>query len=450
MNSGQPTAAHGAMKPFRRFRDVAYLGYGIGPAMARGAVGSFALHIVSTVISLATAVLLARLLGASGYGVYSLAMVYANLLGLVACLGFPQLIVRHVARLSASESWNAMAELMRTSLFVTLASALVLSGAVILVLPHMMGGDTAIDRGAVLLVLLLILPIALQRLGESSLLGLDHPVQGLVPERVVRPVLLLILVAGLAWTMSTPLAPQNALAAHLAAYGVSLAAVIWLVMRRSPAPWWRFPATLAPEHVREAFPLLAAGLMTLLSTRLDIIMLGWLSEPEDVGQYRLASQLASLPLMIAATAQAVASPSISRYFSEQRLHELKPTLLKLAAGTGLATLAISALVLPVSRLLLPHLGSSFAEAESVLLILMLAYALVAVLFFALPLLTMTGHAGSVAIANGAAILVNVVLNVLLIPRYGAEGTAAATLVSFAVLYGLHIWNVRRLLGIRIW
>ena len=66
-------------------------------ALARSAAGSFALNVTANALALVTALLLARTLGPADYGVYALALVCANLLGFVATLGFPQLIVREVA-----------------------------------------------------------------------------------------------------------------------------------------------------------------------------------------------------------------------------------------------------------------------------------------------------------------------------------------------------------------
>lgn len=419
-------------------------GSGLGHRLARGAAGSFGLQVTSTAISLVTAIMLARLLGATGYGVYSLAMIWANLLGLVACLGFPQLMVREIGRLAPQRAWGPIAGLVRTALGATLVAALLLSGLGAVAAPLLV--DDVRVAGAILIALLIVVPIALQRLGETVLLGFERPIESLMPERLIRPLVLLALVVGLVAAGASGIGPEAALYAHLSAYVLSLAGVVWLVGRRTPDQWWRAPGAVSAGHLSTSLPLLVTGLMTLMSTRLDVLMLGALADPEAVGHYRFASQLAVLPLMIATSAQSVVSPAIARYHGEGRLHDLRRLLLKMSVGTGLATLAVSLAVLALFSLLVPVIGSSFGEARAPLMILMLAYAVSAILFSGLPLLIMSGNVGSVAAANAAAILINVALNYLLIPRFGASGAALATLASLTVLNLLHLGNAYRKLG----
>lgn len=416
----------------------------LGQTLARGAVGSLGLQIASTAMALVTAVVLARLLGASDYGHYSLAMIYANLFGLVACLGFPQLFVRHIARFSHEKNWSAIAGLVRTGLASTATAAVVIAVAAAMLVPVVIPDAAPETRLTYGLAMLLVVPIALQRLGETSLLGFDRAVDSQLPERLMRPLAFLALVAAAAMLFGAALGAHGAVLAHVAAYVVSLAGVAILVKRNTPHGWWQAKGVMEPAYLRQSLPLLATGLMTLLSTRLDVMMLGWLSDAEAAGHYRFASQLAVLPLMIATTVQAIVSPSISRYHSEHRLHELKPLLAKLALGAGCAAIAVSIAVVAFFSALLPVIGSSFADARDPLVILLVAYGMMAVMYSGLPLLTMTGHAVDVAWANAWAIACNVILNILLIPRFGASGTAFATLASFAVLYALHHRNVRRL------
>lgn len=423
------------------------LGHDLAGLLARGTAVSFGLNVASTAIALVTAVLLARLLGAAGYGTYAIAMVYANLLGLVACLGFPQLVVRHVARFASEGRWSGVSSLMRTAALATLLTGVVVAGAAALLAPRLIGSGNGMAWVTFAFGMLLVVPIGLQRLGEMSLLGFDRPIESLLPERLIRPLALLGLVALLAVAMGTSLRPEHAVLAHLAAYTLSLAGVIWIVRQRSPAPWWTEHARCDASYLKESLPLLIAGLMTLLSTRLDMIMLGWLADAEAAGQYRFAAQLAILPMMIGTTAQAVVSPSISRLHHEKRLGDLQPLLVRLAGFSAATAIVLSLAILAMFDTLLPAIGSSFAGAEKPLAVLLLAYGLMAAMFFVLPLLTMTGHAGDVAVSNGVAILCNFALNIVLIPRFGAPGAAVATVISVALLCGLHLRTVRRRLGL---
>jgi O-antigen/teichoic acid export membrane protein len=61
------------------------------------------------------------------------------------------------------------------------------------------------------------------------------------------------------------------------------------------------------------------------------------------------------------------------------------------------------------------------------------------------LLTMTGHEKRVAAAVGASACCNLLLNLLLIPRFGIEGAAVASAVSLILWNAaMLLWSLRRL------
>ena len=416
-------------------------------SLVRHAGGSFGLQVVSAVLQLMTAVLLARLLGPADYGVYGLAMVYANLFGLAACLGFPQLLVREIARLVPQSDWGSVRRLVGTAQVSALLGAVFLAAVGALLVPYLVSGEGADGRMALLVAMLLVIPIALQRIGETTLFGFEQPVAANMPERLVRPVVMVVLIAGLLIASSDAASATAALSAQGAAYLVSLVSVVWLVRRRTPDRWWVGRRVIDPLLLRQSLPLLTVAMLTLVSTRLDMMMLGWIGDVSDAGQYRFAAQLAVLPLMVALTAQAIVSPVISRHYAAGELHKFQPQLMWMAFGGALGALLLSLIVFAAFKPLLGIVGSSFAPAGGPLIVLLIAYTVSAATFFALPLLTMTGHVRDVAVANVIALSVNVGLNIVLIPAYGAMGTAFATLVSLVVLNGLHLWNAYRRLAV---
>jgi O-antigen/teichoic acid export membrane protein len=60
---------------------------------------------------------------------------------------------------------------------------------------------------------------------------------------------------------------------------------------------------------------------------------------------------------------------------------------------------------------------------------------------------MTGHQHTSAYLLGAALILNTVLNLLLIPQYGALGAGIASAVASVFWNGSAYWYVRKLLAI---
>ena len=115
---------------------------------------------------------------------------------------------------------------------------------------------------------------------------------------------------------------------------------------------------------------------------------------------------------------------------------LRAVLVRGAGGTFALKVAAAGLGFVASLLLARLLGAAgygaYAYAQSWLTLLAL---------------TMTGHQRDAAASIGAGAVLNVVLNVALIPGWGLEGAAAATATSMIVWNLLLAVAVRRRLGI---
>ena len=103
--------------------------------LLRGALGTGALGIVHRGLGLITAILLARLLGAEGYGFYAFPLGVVGVLAVPAQLGLPSLVTREIARSHATEEWPLMTGLRRRAVQIAAISTLlaVAIGAVLLV-----------------------------------------------------------------------------------------------------------------------------------------------------------------------------------------------------------------------------------------------------------------------------------------------------------------------------
>jgi O-antigen/teichoic acid export membrane protein len=419
--------------------------------LARSAAGAFALNIASNALALLTALVLARALGPADYGVYALALVWANILGFVAGLGFPQLIVREIARVpgagetaTATDTATRTSDLLATSWRLSLAAALALGAAAALLGPWLLPGAGTTAHLAFAAGMLMIAPIAIQRLQEAVVLGAHRPVTSLLPERVVRPITMFAAIGVLALAGTLAGHVHAAVLAQVMASLLTLATAVWLARCARPAALATLRGRFDPAHLRQALPYLVVGLTTLLATRLDVVMLGLLSDTTEVGQYRLAAQIAAVALLVATGSQAILQPEISRNAGAGTLPALRPQIVRYAIAAGSVT-ALGAVAMVIGfHLIEPLVGPGFVAAQSPLIVLLLAYAIVALLFPALPLLTMTGNARHVGWANIAALALNAALNLALIPRLGGLGAALATLASLTVLYALHVWNVWRL------
>ena len=423
--------------------------------LGRSATGSILLRVANAALALATSVLLARLLGPEGYGIYAFAFSLVGLLSLPAQAGLPTLLVREVARYEVDGRWGLMVGLLRRSnQAVALVTLIIATGAVAFM--SLTGVRPGSPSGATFIAALALLPLmALGNLRGAALRGLRKVVEGQLPEFLLRPGLFAALL-GLALVTrhrrslsGLELTPPVAMALHAAAALVAYLIGIWLLRRGMPKP----AKAAAPEFdmpvwLHSVAPLTLLAGMQLVSNQMDIVLLGVLKPASEVGIYRVAWQV-SLPVMFALTAvNLVAGPHFARAYhagARDQLQRLATWSARVAVAAALPTAAV--LILFGRPLLAYVFGDEFAAGGTALALLCVGQLCNAVAGSVGTVLNMTGHERDTVIGVGIAAATNLVLNLILIPLLGIEGAALATMTSMIVWNGILFTRVRRKLGI---
>nr|MCH9765869.1 oligosaccharide flippase family protein [Alphaproteobacteria bacterium] len=225
-------------------------------SFSRDAIASFGIHIFSAVISLVTTLILARLIGAANYGIYGVALVYANVFAYMSCLGFADLIIRTEARDSDQKSGNVARDTQRTALVATIVAGLVLAGFGLTIGRWLVPAPAPNSAWAFAIGMAMVAPIAYQRLAEATLLGRHQPILSLLPERIIRTIAMLVLVMVLAIFASSSLGANQAVAVQAAAYMLSISGAAFLVFRTTPKHTTPHKSRFQPAPLRDAVPFL--------------------------------------------------------------------------------------------------------------------------------------------------------------------------------------------------
>lgn len=416
--------------------------------LARDTAWSFILRIAGKGFGFAVAVLLARMLGASGYGIYAYALALVTLLALPAEVGFPTLLVRETARGMATDNPQLVRGVWSWAARATGALSLVLVIGAVAVL--LIVNDGSLDEQAVTMILafLLVPFVALGNLRGAALRGLNQIVAGQIPENVIRPALSLLFVGALG-VLSAPLTAPKAMAAQVAAAALAFVAGGWLLFRHTPpAVRESRPDTNSRAWLASSVPLaLIAGLATV-NSHADILMLGIFEASEDVGIYRVAFQVAALGAFGLNVINSVIAPRFARLYAQQRMGALQRLVTTSARGVLAFSVTIALVFAFTGEQLLGIVFGEVFEASYLPLLILLVGQLVSSTAGSVGhLLNMTGHEKDTLRATGLAVGFNVMLNLLLIPLWGVEGAAIATAVSLSVRNVWQWWFVRKRLGI---
>lgn len=387
---------------------------------------------LSTALALGLGVVLARTLGPDGYGIYAFAFALMSLLMVVAEAGVPTLVMREVAAAEAREQGGLLRGALRRGLqFVAIVSVFV---SVVGILCLTLIADRIETTNLYTLgVMLLALPIAaLAKTLAHALKGLRRVVMAQALELLLRPVLVLASVVGMALVLSpSPLTPSLAMGGQLVA-AIVVGIFSFILLRRTIVAIVR-KETLefrSREWLKSALPLSLIGAALVINSQIDVVMLGWFEPDEQVGIYRVAVQGSVLVILSLQAVTAVVTPYIARLYAQGDTALLQRIVTRAAQASALPALLIVILLVGAGQDILSWVfGPEYAAAHVSLVILAMGRLAVAVLGICGPLLTMTGFERLQSQTIWFAVVANVILNLTLIPWLGVVGAAISTALT---------------------
>ncbi len=193
-----------------------------------------------------------------------------------------------------------------------------------------------------------------------------------------------------------------------------------------------------------ATAMFLTGILFMVMTWSDTLMVGYFLDAESVGLYRVAFKIATLITFAQFAVNAQIAAQISAAWKVQDRVGLQSAVRRVALLNAL--LGVPAfLVLTIWG---DYFLSFFSENSSemaaqlgLLRILCLGQIVNALCGPVMYLLNMTGHEGEARNTMTLAVVVNIVANALLIPSLGLEGAAWATTITMS------LWNVWALVAV---
>lgn len=439
-------------------------GDGLRSRIVRGIGGTFALRIAFLVLSFIIRFVLARLLGASGLGVYSYALAWLDVLIVISVFGFNRLIVRETALYETRQDWGGIRGILRFTTRTTLMIALLASLVVIAVsaftfqqqerllstvffgLPISITADfTPIMT---LWIALMILPIAaIVDLRQGVMQALHEVVRSQLPEYIVRPALILTFICA-ASLLGFHLSGMTAMGFNAAATGIAFLVGGYLYARvLPPSTRTAVPHIHAREWLAATLPLALIAGMSSMNGRIDQTLLGSILGADAVGVYSTASLFAQLVTTVMMAANMSLMPTIVRLHAAGEMRRLENIIQKTMRGVFAFTLVISMSMILLRQPLLSIFGEEFERAQIALVILVAGQLFNVATGPVGAILMMTRYERAAATNVGMSLFLNIVLNLLLIPRFGIEGAALSSASTLVVVNLLQVMIVRRRLGI---
>ena len=194
---------------------------------------------------------------------------------------------------------------------------------------------------------------------------------------------------------------------------------------------WRSTRKRAIALLRESWPLIFSGMAIMIYMRIDAVMLKMMQGDFAVGLYSAATRVSEVWYFVPTAVVSSVSPAIMRVSDDPELFNSR--LRRLFSFMTLLACSIGSIVALTSRWIIHILyANSYAEAAPVLALHVWASIFVFLGCAQSPWDISKSQLKLSLVRTSAGAVINVVMNLYLIPRYSAMGAAVATVVSYAV------------------
>jgi O-antigen/teichoic acid export membrane protein len=408
----------------------------LGQEIGKAAGVVFFFQVAGAGLSYVTHIVLARILDADGYGVYAYVMAWTSLLAIPAGLGMTTALVRFVSQYNEEESRALLRGVTFRSwqMVASVGTAIALLASVFLT----WGADRfSVPYAEALLVGIWIVPLrALLSTQVAMGRGLKRMTLAYFPGQVLRPLLLLVgigLLLGLDDSVDEYWVLGLVAVTFLMVVLVQGTFLIRRILSITKNVRARFDTR---RWLRISLPMLLVAGFLLLLDRTDVVMLGILAGAEDVGTYNAASRTASLASFILVAVNAIAAPTIASLYHQNQQEKLQVLASTVAHLIFWPSLLVVVALLLLAPFILGLFGEAFLAGQNILAVLAIGHLVNVGVGSVGYFMNMTGNQDEMARVVGVVSVVNIVLNAVAIPLYGALGAAFATAVSMA---GWNVW-----------
>jgi len=397
-------------------------------------------QVLSSVVGFFSVMFMARYLGAENYGVLSFALAFTGIFGILTDLGVGRLATREIARdksLTAKYLIN-----LSTIKAIAVAATFALIALTINLMNYPQQTITVVYLAGLAVVINAFSQIfsgifvAYERMEYHSLGLFFYSIAMLVGVVLATRFKLGVVDFAVLWCLASAVVLLYSFAVYRRKFAQPQAGNVTV---KAGIDW-----SLSKSLVKAALPLLLASIFTVIAYRIDMVMLSQMKGDAAVGLYSAAYTLINALGFIPVAFTVALYPVLSQlHISAQdslRFAYQKSFKYLLLVGLPIAV----ATTLVADRIILGIYSGGFSEAAAALRILIWTAPFN---FLNMLLVTMVISINRQDLITRVALLsmvLNVIGNLILIPKYSYTGASIATAVTGALAFALYLYFVSRL------
>lgn len=415
----------------------------------RAALTVFLIRVCSAGIAFASQVVLARWMGSFEYGVFVFVWVWVLILSVISSAGLNVSMMRFLPQYTEQNAFDLLRGLLLRGRLIIFSLATFFTGLAIGALVLWPGLVASYYLLPAFIVLFCVPVIVLTDAQDCIGRAYSWMHIALIPPYILRPLLLLICMCVAALLDFPMVATTAAGCAVVSAYLTYLTQTV-LLQRRLGATVPAGPRAYETRFwLLTALPILFVEGIDLLLYNTDVLLISHYMTPSDAGIYFASLKTIGLVSFVHYAVGSSIANRISALKARGDTAGLETFVRDAAAWTFWPSLIAIAGLLILGKPLLWLFGSEFMSGYGVMAILAVGILLRSAVGPAEFVMNMMGEQKTCATVLFFSVILNVVLNVALIPHYGLMGAAIATSTSRVMASGLFYLSAKRRLGLDI-
>ncbi len=379
------------------------------------------------------AFLLARVLGAEEFGIYSLALSAAAIVSTISLIGMDDAVLRNIAVHASQKDEESLWGALQLTFVFTISMSIIL-GIVLFYFADSIAKIIFSEPllASMLRLVALIVPIlTLSEMLVFATRGFKRMDYGVIARDFIQLPIRIVLLVILA------LLNLNAFTAMITFGVADLTASIALVFFLNKKFPLKRPLKAAKRDVRGllnfSLPFWFSDILNTVRNNIQVMMLGSLSTISSAGIFTIVSRVNLLSIITYRSVQTSIRPIIAELQSKNRWNDVGHLYQTSTRWALLVNIPMTLIMILFSEQILLIFGESFKEGG-------LALAILAVSEF---IKVLTGMSGTIIDMSGLnrlkmvnttiQVVLAVGLNVYLIPRWGLLGAAVAVFISIAIM-----------------
>lgn len=399
---------------------------------------SFILRALLLLSNVAIGVFLARFLGVEGFGHYSIIMSVIAILVVIFGAGMNVVTMREVSKALSVHEFSRV----RGVLVYSLVKATLLSSLVSIMVVAMFKAGVLRDFGGLKVeyyyaIFLLPLLVSLNIISDYI-----RGMRSLFKSQVI--VLLRQLLFGVSiivlWLMIGRVTVGTAIELSIASIiAACVVGIIFVVQTNKKLGSFEGLEFRSKEWSSAGLSFLLVGVFQVINNRADSLMLGLLTGGESAGIYEVGFRVAELILFLQIAVSIVLAPRLGAYFEDSSGFDVNELIHKSQRVIVLFSFPVFLILLVFCEPIITWVfGSDYHYAVPVCRILLIAHLINLLTGPSDLILNMAGKQSITVHVVVVVALSNVLLNLVLIPRYGIMGAAIATLMT-NIFWNFALW-----------